>query len=106
MILVVVPGPWDFSSGRGFVFLQISFNIIFLRNDSYHDSPPRNQRFCLTNVSWLLDTRRDTIEKDVSIYFLVCKDVSIDDVGVSRDIVYQEIRPGAGFETADFVKEK
>ena len=42
----------------------------------------------------------------MSTYFLVCKGVSIDDVGVSRDIVYQEIRPGAGFETGDFVQEK
>ena len=30
----------------------------------------------------------------------------MDDVGVSRDIVFQEIRPGAGFETGDFVTEK
>ena len=37
----------------------------------------------------------------------MCKGVSIDDVGVSRDIAYhQEIRPGAGFETSDFVEEK
>ena len=26
--------------------------------------------------------------------------------GVSRDTVFEEIRPGAGFETADFVTEK
>ena len=25
---------------------------------------------------------------------------------VSRDTVFQKIRPGAGFETGDFVKEK
>ena len=32
--------------------------------------------------------------------------LSIDDVGVSRDTaVSQEIRPGAGFKTGDFVKE-
>ena len=28
------------------------------------------------------------------------------DVGVSRDTVFQEIRPGAGFETGDFFEEK
>ena len=56
--------------------------------------------------SWLLDTRTDTTENGVSTYFLVCKGLSIDDVGVSRDIVFQEIRPGAGFETSDFVQEK
>ena len=40
------------------------------------------------------------------IYFLVCEGLMVDDVGVSRDTVFQEIRPGAGFETADFVEEK
>ena len=52
--------------------------------------PPKNQRFSLTNVSGLLDTRKGTLEKKVSTYFLVCK-LSIDDVGVSRDTVFQEI---------------
>ena len=36
----------------------------------------------------------------------MCKGLSIDDVGVSRDTVYQKIRPRAGFETSDFLKEK
>ena len=49
-----------------------------------------------TNVSWLLDTRKDTIEKRVPIYFLGCKGLLIDDVEVSRGTVFQEIRPGAG----------
>ena len=40
------------------------------------------------------------------IYFLECKGLSIDDVGVSRDTVFQEIRPGADFETGDFVQER
>ena len=74
--------------------------------DCFYDSPPpKNQRFSITNVSWLLDTRKDAIESKVSIYFLVCKGLSVDDVGVSRDTVFQEIRPGACFETAGFVKE-
>ena len=68
-------------------------------------APPLNQRWSLTNDSWLLDTRTDTTEIGVSTYFLVCKGLSIDDVGVSRDTVFQEIRPGAGFETSDFVKK-
>ena len=34
------------------------------------------------------------------------RSISIDDVGVSRDTAFQEIRPGAGSETGDFVKEK
>ena len=69
-------------------------------------APRPNQRFSLTNVSWLLDTKKEIIENKVSIYFLVCKGLSIDDVGVSRDNVFQEIRPGGGFETGDFVKGK
>ena len=36
----------------------------------------------------------------------MCKGLTIDDVGVSRrDTVFQEIRPGAGFETGDFVNK-
>ena len=68
---------------------------------------PQNQRFPLTNVSWLLDKRKGTIEKkSVHTIFLVCKGLTIDDVGgVSRDTVFQEIRPGAGFETGDFAGE-
>ena len=54
----------------------------------------------------MLDTRRDATENQVSIDFLGCKGLSIDDVGLSRDTVVQEIRPGAGFETSDFVREK
>ena len=45
-------------------------------------------------------------EKSICIYYLVCGGLSIDDVGVSRDTVLQEMRPGAGFKTGDFVKEK
>ena len=54
----------------------------------------------------MLDTRKNTIDRNVSTYFLVRKGLSIDDVGVSRDTVLREIRPGAGFETGDFIKEK
>ena len=54
----------------------------------------------------LVDTIKDTAERKVSTYFLVCKGLSIDDVGVLKDTIFQEIRPGAGFETGDFVKEK
>ena len=67
-----------------------------LRTGSTIAPPPQNQRFSLTNVSGLLDTRKDTLETKVSTYFLVCKGLSIDDVGMSRDTVFQEIRPGVG----------
>ena len=55
------------------------------------------------NVSGLGGTRKNTVEVTISTYFLLCKGLSIDDVGVSRDTVFQEIRSGAGFETIDFV---
>ena len=41
------------------------------------------------------------------IYFFVCKGLSNDGVGVSQmDIVFQKIRPGAGFKAGDFAKER
>ena len=39
------------------------------------------------------------------IRFLVSEGLSNDDVGVARAAAIQEIRPGAGFVTGDFVKE-
>ena len=41
-----------------------------------------------------------------SKYFFVCKQLSKDDVAVARGIVFQEVRPGAGFKAGDFVEEK
>ena len=49
---------------------------------------------------------RILLNKKHPYIFFVCKGLTIDDVGMSRNTVFQEIRPGAGFETADFVKEK
>ena len=45
-------------------------------------------------------------EKNILKNVLVCEGLSNDDVGVARGIVFQEIRPEAGFKTGDFVKEK
>ena len=43
----------------------------------------------------------------VSCTFRLAKEgLSTDDVRVARVTVYQEIRPGAGFKTGDFIKEK
>ena len=74
--------------------------------DWFNDSPPKTSDFLQrTNVSCPLDARKDTIENKVSIHFLVCRGLSIDEVGVSRDTVFQEIRSGVSFETTgDFVK--
>ena len=64
--------------------------------------PPENQRFYLTDLSWLLDTRKDAMKKICSYILFVCKGLSNDDVGVTRGTVFQKIRPGAVFKTSDF----
>ena len=69
-------------------------------------APPPNQRFSLTNVSWLLGGTKSANKKKVSTYFLLCKGLSNKDVGVARGTVSQEVRPGAGFRAANFVNEK
>ena len=72
--------------------------------------PPKPAIFSVANVSWLLDTRKDTIEKKVSVYFPECKGLSIDDVGegvvVEGHTPYcrRYDRESAGFETGDFTK--
>ena len=45
-------------------------------------------------------------EKNVLKHFLVRKGRSNDDAGAARDTAFQEIRPGSGSKTGDFVKEK
>ena len=73
-------------------------------------SPPQNkQRFSLANVSWPLDTSKDDMQNYHRSCFLVCQEllrVSNDHDEVERGTVFQGLRPGAGFKTGDFVKEK
>ena len=57
-------------------------------------------RFFASLRTWIL------LRKKRPCIFLLCKGLSIDDVGVSRDTVFEEVRPGAGFETRDLVKEQ
>ena len=45
-------------------------------------------------------------EKSITEHFHACKGLSNDGVGATRRRVFQEIRPGAGFKTGDFVTEK
>ena len=46
------------------------------------------------------------MENASSQCFLVCcKGLSNNDVGAERGIVFQEIQPGAGLKTGDFVKK-
>ena len=69
--------------------------------------PPPNQRFCLQGTFHDCSTReRPPLKKIVSICFVICKGLSNDDVEVARGTVFQEVRPGAIFETGHFVKEK
>ena len=70
-------------------------------------APPQNQRFSSTNVSWRCSTQGRVLllETEASIRFLVCKGLSIDDVRASRDTMFREIRPGAGFKTGHFDNE-
>ena len=42
----------------------------------------------------------------VSTYFLVCNVPSNKHVGLARGTVFQEVRPGACFQTVDFDNEK
>ena len=51
------------------------------------------------------EERYTTNTKHVFKCVPVCKGLSNDDVGVATGTVLQEIRPGAGFKTDDFVKE-
>ena len=47
--------------------------------------------------------------KHVLMYFLVCKGLLgllNDDVGGARGTAFQELRPGAGLKTGDFVEKK
>ena len=58
--------------------------------DSTIAPPPKPAIFFNEKVSWLLDTRKGTIiiAKKVSTYFLVCKGLTIGDIGVSRDTLF------------------
>ena len=53
--------------------------------EEIRDTPPqKKQRYYLMNVSWLLDTKNDTIGSIGSYNFFVCKGLSNDGVGVSK----------------------
>ena len=50
--------------------------------------------------------KKGAMNKSILKHFLVCKVLSNDDVEVARGTVRQQMRPGAGVKTGDFVKEK
>ena len=45
-------------------------------------------------------------EKHTFTHIVACKGLSNKGVGMARGAIIEEIRPGAGFETCDFVQEK
>ena len=45
------------------------------------------------------------MKNNIITSFLVCEGRSNDDAEGARGTVFQEIRPGAGFKTGDFVKD-
>ena len=67
-------------------------------------APLKNRRLSLTNVSWLLDTRKDTMKTYLHIVARLQRTIERRRRG-GKGIVFEEIRPGAGFETSDFVTE-
>ena len=69
-------------------------------------APLKNSDFVLRTFHGCSTQGRILLEKNMPKYFLGCKGLSIDDVGVSRDNVFQEIQPEARFETQCFVQEK
>ena len=46
------------------------------------------------------------MKNTIFTYFLFCKGLPNGDVGGAKGTAFQEIRPCAGFESGDFVKEK
>ena len=88
--------------------------VVFFATDCFYDSPSPPQKktaiffSACTNVSWLLDMRKVAV-KSRSPYlcvFLFAMDYRTMASGLARGTVFQEVRPGAGFKTGDFVKEK
>ena len=55
-----------------------NIEIPTILTDSYHDSPPQNQRLSLTNVSWLLDKRKDAMK--------VCLHTSHPTIGLQQKV--------------------
>ena len=68
-----------------------------LYKDLFYDNPPKNQRFALTNVSWLRDTGKDNMKKQtLHIFSCLGKGLSNDNVRGAKGTAFEEIQPGAG----------
>ena len=114
-IYILHLGPWILLLGlvaltvsvlRNYFFVWCTNSIVVLKTDPTV-APSKNSDFLQRTFRCCSTQKRIKQLKTKYPYFLVCKGLSIDDLGVSRDTtVFREIRPGAGFETGDFVKEK
>ena len=69
-------------------------------------APPKNQRFSFNGRFVAARYEEGCYEKYVFTYSLFREGLSTDDVEVAKGTAFQEIRPWAGFETGDFVREK
>ena len=74
--------------------------------DSFHDSPPKNQRFSFNGRFVAARYEEGCYEKYLFTYSLFREGLSTDDVEVAKGTVFREIRPWACFKTGDFGKEK
>ena len=69
-------------------------------------APPQKKAAILFNERFMAARHEEgSYEEKVFISFLGCKTLSNDDIEVSGGTGFEEIRPGAGFKTGDFVKE-
>ena len=102
----VRPTRWDSHPGIDSSFFSV-FDLGV--TDSYHDSPPLNQRFCLTE-RFMAARHKEGYDRKKSVHKFSCAQRPIGRWRRGFEghrTVFQEIRPGgAGFETGDFVKRK
>ena len=95
------PTPWDGSFPRS--FLHSEAKTLISREDRFYDTPTQNQRFSKTDVSRLLDTKKDAMEAITSIIFLcVHKGLLDDDVGVARGNRVRGELTGSQFQNRRF----
>ena len=66
---------------------SVSLSLSVLVQTDSTIAAPVNQRFSFMDVSWLLDTRKGAVKNEIIIFFLACKGLSNDYVGVARGTV-------------------
>ena len=66
--------------------------------------PPKKPASLFNELFMAARREEGCYEKSILKNFDVRKRLSNDDVGAARGAVFQELRPGAGFKTGDFVK--